>query len=68
MARLGLGRCVWAFSSCSAQVSHCGSSCCCGERTLGTLASFLVVHRLQGAGSEVSLVAPKHVGSSQTKD
>ena len=68
MAVLGLCRCVWAFSSCSAQASRCGSFCCCGERTLGTLASFVAVHGLHSAGSVVSVVAPRHVGSPQTKD
>lgn len=68
MAVLGLRRCMWAFSSCRAQASRCGSFCCCGERTLGTLASFVAVHGLHSAGSVVSLVAPRHVGSPQTKD
>lgn len=56
------------LSSCRAQL-RCGSFCCCGERTLGTLASSSVaVHGLHSAGSVVSLVAPRHVGSPQTKD
>ena len=34
------------FSSCGAQVSHCGGFSCCGAWALGTQASVVVAHGL----------------------
>ena len=44
---------------CGAQASHCGGFFCCGARALGARASVVVWH--------AGLVAPWHVGSSQTR-
>ena len=52
------------------QASH-HSGFSCGARAPGLSHSVVAAHRLQGAGSVavgVGLVAPRHVGSSQTRD
>ena len=53
------------ISSCGAQAAHCGGASCCGAWALGLMASVVVVPRLQ---STDSIAAPRHVGSSQTRD
>ena len=60
LAALGLHCCAWAFSSCSEQ----------WLLLLWSTGSVVVAHGLQSAGSVVvahRLVAPRHVGSSQTR-
>ena len=47
------------LSTCSAQPSHCDGFSCCAAQALG--------HRLQQLW-HTGLVAPQHVGSSQTRD
>ena len=49
---------------CGAQASHCSGFFCCGARALGAQASVVVARGLQSTGS---VVAPRHVGSSQTR-
>ena len=44
---------------CGARASHCGGFSCCGVRALGAWAQELW---------RTDLVAPQHVGPSQTKD
>ena len=51
-----------AFSSGSAQASHCGGFSCCKAQASGTWASVVATCELR------SWVAPWHVGSSRTKD
>ena len=64
---------------CGAQASHCGGFSCCRARALGAWASVVVARGFQQlwlAGSRAQaqqlwrkgLVAPRHVGSSQTRD
>ena len=53
------------ISSCGAQAAHCGGASCCGAWALGLMASVVVAPRLQSTGS---IAAPRHVGSSQTRD
>ena len=63
---------------CGARASHCSGFSCCGARALGAPASVVVATRAQQlwlAGSRANaqqlwctgLVAPRHVGSSQTR-
>ena len=65
-AGLGLRCCMRAFSSCiereprsscAVQTSHFDGISCCGVRALGTQASVVLMH-----------VAPRHMGSSWTRD
>ena len=74
LAVLGLRCCAKAFAGCgerrltlhcSARASHCGGFCCCGARALGTRASVVVARKLSSCGARV---APRHVGSSWTRD
>ena len=63
---------------CGAQASHCGGFSCCRAQALGVRASVVVAHGLSSCGSwalerrlsswHTDLVAPRHVGSSQTRD
>ena len=68
LAALGLRCCTRDFSSChergstlhcGARSSHCGGFSCCRAWALGAQASVVVQH--------AGLVAPWHVGSSQTR-
>ena len=59
LAVLGLHYCAQAFSSCSVQASHRGGSSCDGAATVGTRAQQLWY---------TSLVAPRHMGSSWTRN
>ena len=43
---LGLPCCAQVFSSCSAQISNCGSFSCCRGQALGHMGPVLVAHRL----------------------
>ena len=76
LAALGLCCCAWAFSSCcelgatlrcSAWASHCSGFSCCGAQALehaGFSSCGTWAQQLRRTG----LVAPQHVGSSQTRD
>ena len=46
LAVLGLPCCAQVFSSCSAQISNCGSFSCCRGQALGHMGPVLVAHRL----------------------
>ena len=56
LAALGLCCCVWAFSGCGSQASHCGGFSCCRAQALGTQASVVVAHRLSSCGSRAQLL------------
>ena len=59
------------FSSCSAQISHFGGFSCCVARALERTGS---ERQVLGSGAQAQylwrtgLVAPRHLGSSQTRD
>ena len=59
LAVLGLRYCTRAFSSCGARASHCSGFSCCRAWALGVWAQQLWL---------TGLVAPRHVGSSRTRD
>ena len=58
---------------CSARASCCSGFSCCGARALGVRASVVVAQGLNSCGTRAQqlwrtgLVAPRHVGSSQTR-
>ena len=58
---------------CGARASHCGGFSCCQARALGSRASVVVECGLGSCGLQaqqlwhVGLIAPRHVGSSQTR-
>ena len=63
---------------CGAWASHCGGFFCCGAWALGMRASVVVARGLRSCNAgfraqaqllwHMGLVAPQHVGSSQTRD
>ena len=52
LSALGLHCCMWAFSSCGVQASHCSGFSCCGARALGVQASVVEAHGLSSCGSQ----------------
>ena len=77
LAVLGLGCSAQAFSTCAEQellstrdvwASHGSGFSCCRVQALG--ASAVMAHELQSTGycGVMSLAAPRHVGSPQTRD
>ena len=52
LSALGLRCCVWAFSSCGAQASHCSAFSCWGAQALGAWASLVVARGLSSCGSQ----------------
>ena len=66
---------VGATLRCRARASQCRGFSCCGARALCVQASAVVARRLSSCGSRAlerrlsscGLVAPRHVGPSQTK-
>ena len=56
--------------SCSVWASHYSGFSCCRVQSLGQRASVVVVRELESTGSlwRKGLVAPGHMGSSQTRD
>ena len=65
---------VGATLRCSARTSHCSDFFCCGVQALGTRASVVVACGLSSCDIQaqqlwrMGLVAPRHVGSSRTRD
>ena len=67
----------WVFVA--AWASHCSGFSCCGARALGTRVSVVAASELSSCGSRAlehrlsscstrDVIAPQHVGSSQTRD
>ena len=82
LAVLGLHCCtgflqLWTVGAtlrCGAQPSHCGGFSCCGAWALGVRASVAAARGLSSCGTgaqqlwHTGLVAPRHGGSSRTRD
>ena len=66
LAALGLRCCMWAFSSCGSWASRC-SGCSCGAWVPGP-SGFSSCRTWAQLLWFTSLVAPRHVGSSWTRD